>query len=98
MAVQSQSNGGDVPIVNGHPLDSLDNVEKALSYLTEGYNDGDLSRRKDAITGKDTIIVTARRGQFSHTCRLLDAHRLGVIDISNFYGRGGKQVIEITEV
>jgi len=61
-----------VPTLNGEQLTDLDAAERALSYLRDGYNDGNLNRTV-GIDGHEVLVVVSRSATFQHFGRFREA-------------------------
>lgn len=89
--------GNDAPIVNGHALDSVEGVRKALSYLSNDYNDGDLVDIS-TLSGDDGVAIKSRHTKFEHLDSLLDAQCGGYINITSIRSQSDQTLrIEVQE-
>lgn len=89
--------GSDAPTINGHALDSVDGVRKAMSYLKKDYNNGDLYDIS-TLDGSDAIAIESRTPHFQHMSALMDARCGGYIRIASIRAQNDHTLrIEVTE-
>lgn len=85
--------------LNGHPLVDLTAASEALDYLTDDYNDGDLT----VAEGGRVLVVTTRTQSFQHfalfqRCEHVRISNVRAVDVGGDYDTDLRLKVELREV
>ena len=92
MAESHNTTTDETAELNGTKLTDLDAAADALNYLTEGYNDGDLTFAE----GGRCLIVTTRSTQFQHFSLFQRCENLRIGNV-RAVANGPRLAVEIRE-